>query len=107
MYDTNALCDLLGQAAQDESSPEETSRVQLLAHLLYFAVATSCSNADGRCQAKDLQVSFNQFWRLAVSHLTLERFSELLKANKTNTSIVEPLLKALYVILQPMDSFKS
>lgn len=74
--------------------------MSLLANLLYFSLVHIYQNKDGQCQSKELQVSFNNYWKLACSHLSLQKLNLMLKPNRTNAQVVEPLLKTLFIMLQ-------
>jgi hypothetical protein len=63
LYDLAAITDLL------DDKPE------VLSSLLYLSLAQLFQCRDNRCPQKDLQVSFDTFWSLAVSHLTLSKLS--------------------------------
>jgi hypothetical protein len=59
-------------------------KVDLLANLLYLSLASIFQNKDGQCSQKDLQVSFNEYWNLALSHLSLKKLTEIMLPHRNN-----------------------
>ena len=93
LYDLSAITDLIAT-----SLDADQSKLSLYANLLYFSLVQIYQNKD-QCNHKELQVSFSQFWKLASSHLTLEKLNSLLKPTKTNSEVVEPILKCVFIML--------
>lgn len=98
VYDLSAITELMQQNIEAKKSSD--SKLKLLANLLYFSLANIYQNKSNQCSIKDFQVSFDQYWRLALSHLSLKRINELLQPSRTNFGVVEPILKTLFLICQ-------
>ena len=91
LYDLASITDMMLQ---------NDDKVILLANVLYLSLASIFQNKDNQCSQKDLQVSFNAYWTLALSHLSLKTISSLLLPQRNNHLVVEPLLKCLFIICQ-------
>ena len=102
VYDLFAITELMQQLTEASAGTgtNTESRLKLLANLLYFSLANIYQNKDNRCPTKDLQASFDQYWRLALNHLSLKKINELLQPHRTNFAVVEPILKTLFLICQ-------
>lgn len=96
IYDLSAITELMQQNIDQKS--EEDSKLKLLSHLLYFSLAKIFQNKDYQCTVKDFQMTYNQYWKLALTHLNLRKINELLQPNRTNFGVVEPILKALFLV---------
>ena len=97
LYDLAAITDLM----------QQDSEVGLLGNLLYLSLVHIYASKDGNCQSKDHQVSFDHYWKLAKGHLTLEKLCNLLKPNRTNSSVVESLLKTIFIMLKDASADQS
>ena len=64
LFDLSAITDLV-QAALDSKDDNTEEKVSLLSNILYFSLVHIYQNKDGQCSSKELQVSFNNFWKLA------------------------------------------
>lgn len=84
-------------SAQDAGA---SKKVRLLANLLYCSLVQIFQNKDGNCYAKDLQASFNHYWKLASNHLSIEKLYALIQPNRTSPDVIEPLLKIMFFMLQ-------
>ena len=98
IYDLAAITELMQQNVDQKSG--EDSKLKLLSNLLYFSLAKIFQNKDHQCSVKDFQITYNQYWKLALTHLTLKKVNELIQPNRTNYGVVEPLLKALFLVCQ-------
>ena len=96
IYDLSAITELMQQNIDQKS--KEDSKLKLLSHLLYFSLAKIFQNKDYQCTVKDFQMTYNQYWKLALTHLNLRKINELLQPNRTNFGVVEPILKALFLV---------
>ena len=86
LYDLSAITDLI------EEKPETMSNV------LYLSLAQLFQCRENHCSQKDLQVSFDCFWTLAISHLTLSKLSQIMQPHRNNLKVVEPLLKCMLIM---------
>lgn len=86
LYDLSAITDLI------EDKPET------MANVLYLSLAKLFQCRDNHCSQKDLQVSFDCFWTLAKSHLTLSKLSQIMQPHRNNLNVVEPLLKCMLIM---------
>ena len=87
---------------------DDEAMVNVSSNLLYQSLACIYQNRDGKCQSKDHQVSFDEYWSLACKHLTVGKINELLQPNRLKTNVAEPLLKCLIIVLmQKQDDLES
>ena len=91
VYDVAAITNII--------EGEDESKVCFAANLLYFSLSTIYTLKDGAAPSKDQQITFDEYWKLATSHLTLEKLNSLLQPNRLKPLVSEPLLKCLLVIL--------